>query len=117
MAPLPPSATSRTTPSSASFDLTSTPLVGRMATSTAGSRASARAITTFCWLPPESPDTGCPGPVVLMSSDAIMRRANSRVRDGSTVPIGPSWSATVRVAFSATLRPGTSPSRCRSSGT
>ena len=99
------------------MDFTSTPAVGRMATSTLGSRASARAITTFCWLPPDRPETGCSGPVVLMSSDVIMRWANARVREGSTVPYGPSWSATVSVAFSATLRPRTSPWRCRSSGT
>ena len=54
-----------------------------------GSRASARATTTFCWLPPERPETGCSGPAVLMSSDADHATgANSRVRDGQYGPPG-----------------------------
>src|SRR6059058_5813824 len=35
---------------------TSRPRVGCAAISTRGSRATSRAITTFCWLPPESAD-------------------------------------------------------------
>ncbi len=54
-----------TTASSASFDLTSTPAVGSISTSTDGSLASARPITTFCWLPPERLETGWSGPSVI----------------------------------------------------
>ena len=60
-------APARTAPSSDSLDRTSTPAVGLISTSTRGSVDSARAITTFCWLPPDRPATGAAGPVVLMS--------------------------------------------------
>ena len=43
------------------FEPTSTPTVGPFSTSTRGPRASQRASTTRCWLPPDSERTGAPG--------------------------------------------------------
>ena len=43
------------------FDPTSTPCVGSSSTSTDGSTRSQRAMTTFCWFPPESSSTGLLG--------------------------------------------------------
>ena len=68
-----------TTASSASLDLTSTPAVGSISTRTDGSLASARPITTFCWLPPERPETSWSGPSVTMPRSRIAARSPARL--------------------------------------
>ena len=50
---------------------TSTPRVGSSTISTLGSRASQRASTTFCWLPPDRPSMACSGEA--MRIDSILR--------------------------------------------
>ena len=49
------------------FAPTSTPRVGSSSSSTSGSRASALASTTFCWLPPDSRLTGPPSAPLIES--------------------------------------------------
>ena len=88
-----------------------------MSTSTRGSLESARPITTFCWLPPESVAAGSCGPPVLMSRRPIRPFAILRRRPGLIAPKWPSWRAIGSVRFSATARSGTMPSFCRSCGT
>ena len=105
------------TVSSASLDLTSTPAVGSMRTSTDGDVARARAITTFCWLPPDRPETSCSGPWVTMPSEPIMPSATAARRRGAMKPSGPSRRLTVMVALSATDWERTRPCLWRLFGT
>ncbi|OPZ39276.1 MAG: hypothetical protein BWY99_01436 [Synergistetes bacterium ADurb.BinA166] len=53
----------------------SIPLVGSETKSRLGSRVMARAMQTFCWLPPESRLASWRGPVHRMSSFSIISRA------------------------------------------
>ena len=68
----------------------STPRVGWPTSSTSGSRSISRAMTIFCWLPPEklavlrSQDGG------RMSNRSIEARARSRMAVRSSVKAGPS---------------------------
>ena len=66
--PLSRSATSRRCRNS--IAPTSTPRVGWVAISTDSGRDSSRASTTFCWLPPDSDDTGVSTDWVRMSNSA-----------------------------------------------
>ena len=61
-----------------------------MRTRTEGSVASARPMTTFCWLPPERLDTGWSGPSVTMPSEAMARLVSAALRRGAMKPSGPS---------------------------
>ena len=56
------------------FAPTSTPRVGSSAISTRGGRTSHFANSTFCWLPPESVETGASNEEVRMSSSCDERR-------------------------------------------
>ncbi len=68
----------------------STPRVGWPTSSTSGSRSISRAMTIFCWLPPEklavfrSQDGG------RMSKRSMLARARSRIALRSSVKAGPS---------------------------
>ena len=66
--PSPRPARSRMMPWISAFEPTSTPTVGPFSTSTRGPRASQRASTTRCWLPPESERTGAAGSGALTAS-------------------------------------------------
>ena len=90
--PVPASATCSTLPRRNSLDRTSTPAVGVISTSSRGSLASARAMTTFCWLPPDRPDTGSPGPGVLIARSSIIESAMASRRPGAEEPGRPSRS-------------------------
>src|SRR5690349_6929822 len=113
----PASRTRSTTSSSVSFERTSTPAVGWINTSRRGSLASARPITTFCWLPPDSAATSSSGPGVLTSRSPISLRAKPSRTAGRITPYRPRRSGTVIVMFSAIERPDTKPCWCRSWGT
>src|SRR5215210_2016226 len=65
---------------------TSRPRVGCAATSTFGSRATSRAATTFCWLPPESAPPGVFGPPPRTSNSLISSRARCTRRPGNSQP-------------------------------
>ena len=100
------------------MERTSTPAVGLISTSSRGSLASARAMTTFCWLPPDRPETGSSGPGRL--DRQVLDHAARRAGPGGGAlmnPCGPSRSGTVRVALSAIDMSGTKPWWCRSCGT
>jgi hypothetical protein len=113
-----PAAAARSTASSRfSLDFTSTPAVGSISTSSAGSLDSARAITTFCWLPPDRSATSWSGPDVLMARSSINFSATAARRRPEMAPNRPSRWVIGNVAFSAMVMPGTKPSLCRSSGT
>ena len=99
------------------MDRTSTPAVGVMRTSSFGSLANARPITTFCWLPPDRSETGTCGPAALIVRSAMVSRARASRRAGEMRPRRPTRSGTVIVTFSAMDSSGTRPSRCRSCGT
>ncbi len=79
-------------PSSDSRDRTSTPTVGLISTSAFGSLASARAITTFCALPPDRPATGWSGPSVLIARSSMaapgQRPAPARADETAARPTG-----------------------------
>ena len=100
-----------------SLDFTSTPAVGLMRTSSRGSEARARAMTTFCALPPDRSETGWSGPSVWMSSRSISSVAKPRLRSVPTKPKRPSRSRTLMVALSPMVMPRTRPCPCRSRGT
>ena len=68
-----------------SIDPTSRPRVGWLASSTRSSRPISRARMTFCWLPPDSEDTGAVMDVVRMS--------NSGTRAVAVALIWPRFSA------------------------
>ena len=103
--------------SSSSFDATSTPRVGVIATISAGSCASVRATVTFCWLPPDSSLTGWPGPDETSESLSVSGAAAAARRRGRSTPSrSDSRAVMVIVTFSATPRCATNPSARRSSG-
>ena len=56
------------------FEPTSTPWVGSSSTSTFGAMRNQRAITTFCWLPPDSSVTtfSCSGGRTSSSLDPVL---------------------------------------------
>ena len=103
--------------SSSSFDATSTPRVGVIATMSDGWCASVRATVTFCWLPPDSSATGWPGPDDTSESREVNGAAATALRRGESTPNRPDSSLVmVIVVFSATPRCATNPSARRSSG-
>ncbi len=69
--------------SSSSFDATSTPLVGVIATMSDGRCASVRATVTFCWLPPDSSATGWAGPDDTRESREVNGAAAAARRRGT----------------------------------
>ena len=62
-----------------SIEPTSTPRVGCEAISTLSGRENSRATTTFCWLPPESDETGVSADSVRMSNSSIRASAFSSI--------------------------------------
>ena len=68
----------------------STPRVGSLSSSTFGSVASQRAITTFCWLPPDSVVIGVLGIAELdpQAVDVLLHaRARARVGQQPAAPV------------------------------
>ena len=59
MIAMPCAARSEIMPWTSAFDCTSMPCVGSSRIRSDGAVASHFASTTFCWLPPESAETGC----------------------------------------------------------
>ena len=94
---------------------TSTPCVGSSASITLTSpRRNGRMSDTFCWLPPESDDTGCSDDAMRTrrrsTSPAIARRSRPR----RTTPARASRRSTWMVAFARTLKTGNRASPRRS---
>src|SRR5690606_34275433 len=102
-----------------SIDPTSSPRVGCAAISRRSGRDSSRAMTTFCWLPPESVLAGVAALPVRMSNSAIRSVALDCTAAG--LKIGPEanggWSCRSSTRLSATEKSPTRPSTLRSSGT
>ncbi len=94
------------------------PRVGSAKISSAGSRASQRAITTFCWLPPESSPIG-PSNLGARTSSALAGGGSS-TRSAMAPDPGrrraPAKARSVRAALSRMDCPRASASRLRSSG-
>ena len=95
----------------------STPRVGCAATTARRrGRDSSRAITTFCWLPPDSARTiasGSGGPDVERRD---LRLARTRARGSRSIRNRPVTSRRPSARLSATVASSTSPPCCRSSG-
>ena len=101
------------------FEPTSTPWVGSSSTSTCGATRSQRAMTTFCWLPPDSSVmsvSGSPGPdVELARSTARPPPAPRRLAGG---PPRQNADRSAIVRFSRTDAVGQhAPGAARSAGT
>ena len=94
----------------------SMPRLGSSINSTLGSVISALPMTTFCWLPPESDETGRAGSATLIDRSRTSRCTCSASRRAGMWKTFASFLRLARVRFSATERIGTSPSRWRSSG-
>src|SRR5581483_3173966 len=103
--------------SRSSFDATSTPRVGVIATTSFGRLAAARATVTFCWFPPDRSPAGWFSPRDTSDSWSASGRA-ARVRaDGLSTPSGPARRRLMlMVMFSAQPSWPTNPSSHRSSG-
>ena len=98
---------------------TSMPRVGSSRIRMRGSRASQRASTTFCWLPPESLRTSCSieiGVRIAQPSASAPTPAGSLRRDRRS-PSRETFSGTHKETLSRTLRNSSSASCLRSSGT
>jgi len=95
---------------------TSMPRVGSSRMSTFGLRHSQRASITFCWLPPESVPTFCPGPVARMCSRSMNRSTISLTRFSETNPARESRGSAAMAMLSRIDRFGRIPSSLRSSG-
>ena len=78
--------------------------------------SSALPITTFCWFPPESDETGKAGSATLIVRFFTSRRTTSASTRDRMWKTRVSLRRLAIVRFSATDRIATSPSRCRSSG-
>ena len=65
---------------------TSTPRVGSSTISTLGSRASQRASTTFCWLPPDRPSIACSAEAMRIDSIFLKPASASRSRRSAMKP-------------------------------
>src|SRR3954464_4167431 len=96
---------------------TSRPRVGWAATSTRGLHAISRAMTHFCWLPPDSDVASEAGPPPRTSYSLMRSLARSRMRPSRSMPcrdiLGVLYSRSAR--FSARVKFRTRPRRWRSS--
>ncbi len=81
-----------------------------------GCRISHLAITTFCWLPPESAPTGISRPAVLMASSPTMSSISRCSAARSMTPAFDSRSSAAKDRFSRTVIGSMRPSVLRSSG-
>jgi hypothetical protein len=69
---------------------------------TLGSRETQRAMTTFCWLPPDKKRTSCAG-LPFTPSFSIAVRANARTLRGRTQPLGATRLRLPSVMLAATV--------------
>ena len=100
------------------FDPTSTPCVGSSSTSTRGVQRNQRAITTFCWLPPESSP--------MIASLRAGRTSSSSIQTLASCLLGACWRnrppdqngrRSPMVRFSRSVSARNSASWARSAGT
>src|SRR3954452_18177181 len=96
---------------------TSNPRVGCAATSTRGLFAISRAITTFCWLPPDNAAASVSGSPPRMSNSRMSERAAATIRRGDRMPWREYFAVRYsrRARFSAIEKFRTRPRRWRSS--
>src|SRR5262245_7145611 len=97
--------------------LTSMPRVGSSTSSTRGAVASHFASTTFCWLPPESVETGSASALALTSRRRVHDWASRRSAPGQSRPSRVNAHNRARVALRSTDSSMTRPCCRRSSGT
>ena len=97
----------------------SSPRVGFSATTTRGARASSRATTTFCWLPPLSAAAGASGPGATTSNALSSAAVRARATRQSIRPRRTQGSSAREpsTTFSVRVNSGIRPSVVRSSGT
>ena len=94
----------------------STPRVGSSASSTRGAPSSARANSTFCWLPPDSAATLVSADGVLTPSRSICAATTGRSRARRTNPACATSPSASSETFSRTESVSITPSRWRSPG-
>ena len=96
---------------------TSMPRVGSSTISSRGLRASHFASTTFCWLPPESVQTGLVSLPYLSCRRSAQSRANRRSAPCGISPPRLTWSSDASAMLRSIEKSITSPCWRRSSGT
>src|SRR6218665_2646689 len=92
------------------------PRVGSSHSRHSGSVARQRASTTFCWLPPDRPETAMRGVASLMRRRSTMRATSARSRPRRTTPARVSAGNAARLTLSPTDAVRTRPGAPRAPG-